>query len=53
MRIHEKDSCFKILGMAKKTDISNTRKAAMILASIDPECPLEATSSALRTKDPE
>jgi len=39
--------------MGKDSAIPETHKAPMLLASIDPECSLESTSAALRTKDPE
>ena len=37
--------------MGKDAAIPETHKAPMLLASIDPKCPLESTAAALRTKD--
>ena len=37
--------------MGKDAAIPETHKAPMLLASIDPQCPLESTAAALRTKD--
>ena len=37
--------------MGKDIAIPESHKAPMLLASIDPKCPLESTAAALRTKD--
>ena len=37
--------------MGKDVAIPEVQKAPMLLASIDPNCPLESTAAALRTKD--
>ena len=37
--------------MGKDAAIPETQKAPLLLASIDPNCPLESTAAALRTKD--
>lgn len=50
--IDEYTSLFsKLESMGKDAAIPESHKAPMLLASIDPNCPLESTAAALRTKE--